>query len=95
MANTRQSAKRARQEKKRTSRNKIVRGATRSALKQALEALRTKDGAKAKEAYMTAVKAISKAASKGAMPQRRAARKVSRLTLLAKKVLPEALGLKK
>ncbi len=91
MANTRQSAKRSRQEDSRKSRNTLVRGVTRSALKQALEALRTKDVAKAKAAYQLAVKALSKAASKGVMPKRRAARKVSRLTLLAKKVMPESI----
>jgi ribosomal protein S20 len=36
------------------------------------------------------VKSLTKAASKGAIPKSRAARKVSRLTLLAKKLLPEA-----
>ena len=50
------------------------------------------DAAKAKEAYHAAVRAISKAASKGSIPQGRAARKISRLTHLAKKALPAALS---
>lgn len=91
MANTRQSTKRAKQALKRQSRNQIVRSATRTALRQALEAIRTKDLGKAKAAYTNAVKALSKAASKGAIPNGRAARKVSRLTLFVKKALPAAL----
>lgn len=88
MANTRQSEKRARQAEKRQTRNQIVRSATRSALSKALEAIRAKDAQKAKEAYNGAIRALSKAASKGAIPKGRAARKISRLTLLAKKTLP-------
>ncbi len=94
MANTRQSAKRAKQAKARQSRNTIVRSATRSAVKNALEAIQTKDLAKAQAAYKAAVKALSKAASKGAMPKTRAARKVSRLTAFVKKALPTTLSSK-
>ena len=91
MANTRTSTKRARQAETRRQTNQIVRGATRSALKNGLDAVRGKDEAKAKEAYAAAVRALSKAASKGAIPQRRAARKNIRLTLLAKKAMPSIL----
>jgi small subunit ribosomal protein S20 len=90
MANTRKAAKRARQATDRQARNTIVRSATRSALRVAMEAVKSRDTAKAKEAYKAAVRALSKAASKGAIPQGRAARKVSRLTLLLKKQLPAA-----
>lgn len=91
MANTRTSTKRARQAEKRKERNTIVRSATRTVLKQALEAIKSKDMAKAQQAYKSAVKALSKAASKGAIPKGRAARKISRLTHLAKKTVPQAL----
>jgi small subunit ribosomal protein S20 len=91
MANTRKSEKRARQAAGRQTRNTIVRSATRSALRAALDAIKNKDAAKAKEAYLGAVKALSKAASKGAIPAGRASRKVSRLTQLAKKALPSIL----
>jgi small subunit ribosomal protein S20 len=91
MANTRQSTKRAGQAKKRQTRNTIVRSMSRSVLKDALDAIRNKDLEKAKSAYTNAIKALSKAASKGAIPKGRAARKISRLTLLAKKALPEVL----
>jgi small subunit ribosomal protein S20 len=91
MANTRTSTKRARQADKRQSRNTIVRSATRSVLRQALDAIKSKDMSKAHAAYKSAIKALSKAASKGAIPKGRAARKISRLTKLAKKNLPNAL----
>lgn len=91
MANTRTSAKRARQAVKKNSRNQTVRTSTRSALRVALDAIKTQDSAKAKEAYALAIKALSKAASKGSIPRGRAARKISRLTLLVKKSIPAIL----
>jgi small subunit ribosomal protein S20 len=91
MANTRQSTKRALQAKKRQARNTIVRSATRTALRDALAALKAKDVSQAKDAYKAAVRALSKAATKGGLPKGRAARKVSRLTLLVKKTLPAVL----
>jgi ribosomal protein S20 len=92
MANTRTSTKRARQAETRKSRNVVVRSSTKSALRDALAAIQAKDVSKAKEAYMSAIKALSKAASKGGIPKGRAARKISRLTLLAKKALPAMLS---
>ena len=98
MANTRKSTKRAKQALKRNTRNQIVRSSTKTALRDALRALQTppsKDAnvtSLAQQAYHTAVKALSKAASKGALPPRRAARKISRLARLAKKQLPAALA---
>jgi small subunit ribosomal protein S20 len=94
MANTRKSTKRALQTVKRQTRNTVVRSATKTALRDALAAIQTKDVAKAKEAYMSAVKALSKAASKGGIPQGRAARKISRLTHFIKKSMPQAISAK-
>ncbi len=91
MANTRQSSKRAKQAVKRQSRNIKVRSATRTALKKAVEAIQGKDLNQAKELYKEAIRTVSKAASKGVIPARRAARKVARLTKLAQKALPDAL----
>lgn len=88
MANTRKSAKRARQAVKRQARNQSVRSETRTAIRSALDGIKTADVAKAREAYIGAVKALSKAASKGTIPKGRAARKISRLTILAKKTVP-------
>ena len=92
MANTKTATKRAKQALKRQGVNQIIRSATRSALKNAVDAIRTTDPAKAKAAYQDAVKALSKAASKGAIPSGRAARKISRLTLFAKKTIPTLLN---
>jgi len=92
MANTRKSTKRAAQTVNRQARNTMVRSSTRKAVKAVVDALKTKDAAKVKEAYGQAVKALSKAATKGAIPKSRAARKVSRLTHFLKKTLPAAVG---
>ena len=94
MANTKTAAKRARQAIRRQTKNQMTRSKTRTSLKTALEAIQSKDTAKAKEAYLAAVRALSKAATKGAMPKGRAARKISRLTLLAKKTIPAAVAAK-
>ncbi len=95
MANTRTATKRARQALSRQARNIITRSSTRTALKGALDAIKKKDQALAKSAYLNAVRALSKAASKGAIPKARAARKISRLTLFVKKSLPAALAAQK
>lgn len=95
MANTRKATKRALQADKRQTRNTIIRSATKSALRNALDAIKTsKDDGKAKDSFKAAVRALSKAASKGAIPKGRAARKISRLTLLAKKTRPAAVAAK-
>jgi small subunit ribosomal protein S20 len=94
MANKRQSTKRATQALKRQARNSTLKSATKTAVKKVVEAVQTKDVSKAKEAYTLAIKALSKAATKGTIPKTRASRKISRLTLLAKKMLPDALPIK-
>lgn len=88
MANTRKAAKRARQAVTRQTRNRTIQSATRSALKGAMDAIKTNDAAKAKAAFHSAIKALSKAASKGSIPKGRASRKISRLTRLVKKTIP-------
>ena len=92
MANTKTATKRARQALTKQARNTITRSATRTALKGAMDALKAKDTTQAHAAYLNAVRALSKAASKGAIPKARAARKISRLTLFVKKNLPAALA---
>jgi small subunit ribosomal protein S20 len=91
MANTKTATKRARQALDRQGRNQIVRSATRTALKSAVDAVKSKDAAKVKTAYANAIRTLSKAASKGAIPKGRAARKISRLTIMIKKTVPAAL----
>jgi len=94
MPNTRGALKRTKQAEKRRDRNRVVRSSTRTAIKNAVEAIDSKDAEKAKPAYEFAVKSLAKAASKGAFPRTRVARKISRLTMLAKKAFPEALNFK-
>lgn len=92
MANTRQSTKRAAQTIKKQKRNTLVRSQTKTAVSKAIDAISKKDLSIAKDAYMLAIKKLAKAASKGSIPKKRADRKISRLTLLAKKALPQALA---
>lgn len=91
MANTRTSAKRAKQAIKKQTRNTIAKSKAKSVLKDAFEAIRSKNVQKAKDAYALAVKELAKAGGRGTIPFGRASRKISRLTLLAKKTLPEIL----
>ena len=79
MANTRSAEKRNRQAQKRRARNAAVRSNVRSAVKNAREALASKDPAKAKDAVTSAVRTLGKAASKGVLHKRTAARRISRL----------------
>jgi small subunit ribosomal protein S20 len=95
MANTKTATKRARQALTRQARNQIVKSVTKSSIKNAVDAIKGKDATKAKAAYIDAVKALSKAASKGTIPKARASRKISRLTLFVKKNLPAAASTQK
>ena len=83
MANTRTSTKRARQSAERQSRNQSIRSATRTVIRGTVDAFKKKENTA--EALQKATVALSKAASKGAIPKKRAARKISRLARLAKK----------
>jgi len=89
MPNTRQAAKRVRQSLKKQDRNQVVKSTTKTAVRKALTAISQK-GETAQTAYREAIRALSKAASKGVIAKGKAARKISRLTLMAKKVHPEA-----
>ncbi|MFN0061719.1 MAG: 30S ribosomal protein S20 [Myxococcaceae bacterium] len=79
MANTKSAEKRNRQALKRRARNQSVRSSVRSVVKKAREALAAKDPKKVKEALSEAARALSKAASKGVLHPRNAARRLSRL----------------
>jgi small subunit ribosomal protein S20 len=95
MANTRTSAKRARQADRRNARNQVVRSATRSAVRGAMDAITAKDAKVSKEAFQAAIRALMKAASKGAIPKGRASRKIGRLTRLAQRTVPTIFSPKK
>jgi small subunit ribosomal protein S20 len=83
LANHKSAEKRARQNMKRRMRNKPVR----AQLKHATKEVRSAAGSASKEAAMgevkTAQSVIDKAAKKGVIHRRTAARKISRLSKLA------------
>ncbi|WP_224370837.1 30S ribosomal protein S20 [Hyalangium versicolor] len=84
MANTKSAEKRNRQAQKRRARNTNVRTTVKNSLKKAREAISTKDAAKTGDALKDAVRSLSKAASKGVIHKRNAARRIARLTKAAK-----------
>jgi small subunit ribosomal protein S20 len=80
MANHASAEKRNRQRITRTERNRAITSAVRTHVKRVRAAITAKDKAKAKEALSTAVRAIDKAASKGAVHTKAASRTISRLS---------------
>ena len=79
MANHPSAEKRNRQREKRTQRNRGIKSAVRTQVKTVRAAIASKDPAAAATALKEASVAIARAASKGALPKKTAARKVSRL----------------
>jgi small subunit ribosomal protein S20 len=80
MANHPSAEKRNRQRIKRTLRNKVARGASRTAVKRAREALAAEDTKEAAERVQAAVVALAKAAKKGAIHPRKASRTTARIS---------------
>ncbi len=85
MANTTSAEKRNRQSQKRRARNQSVRSTVKTAVKNLREATATKDAGKMKDALTNAVRTLGKAASKGVLHKRTAARRTSRLMKAANK----------
>ncbi|NOK21644.1 MULTISPECIES: 30S ribosomal protein S20 [Corallococcus] len=85
MANTKSAEKRYRQSLKRRARNVNVRTSVKDAVKSAREAIASKDGSKLTDALKAASKTLNKAASKGVLHKRTAARRISRLAKAAAK----------
>ena len=83
MANHKSAEKRNRQSLKRRARNLNVKEGVKNAVKQAREAITAKDPAKATDALKTATKTLAKAASKGVLHPRTAARRIGRLAKAA------------
>jgi small subunit ribosomal protein S20 len=83
LANTKSAEKRNRQAQKRRARNTVVRTSVKGALKKAREAISTKDAAKSGDALKAAIRTLSKAASKGVIHPRNAARRIGRLSKAA------------
>ena len=79
MANHASALKRARQNEERRMRNKAYRTRVRGAVKSVRQAISAKDQEAARAALKAAEPIIDKAASKGVLPKRTAARKISRL----------------
>ncbi len=82
MANHPSARKRARQNKKRRAANVQVKSGVKSTVKKARLAV-TGDPARAAELVRAAETELMRAASKGVIPERRAARKIARLTKAA------------
>ena len=79
MANHKSAKKRARQTRKRTERNRGTRSRVKSAVKSARSALAAGDTEETAAALKAAEGVLRRAASKGAIPKKRASRHVSRL----------------
>lgn len=79
MANHPSAEKRNRQRISRTSANRVQIGATRTAVRKAREGLAGGDAAQAQTAVKAASVALARAASKGRIHKKTAARKTSRL----------------
>jgi small subunit ribosomal protein S20 len=79
VANHPSAEKRNRQRIKRTLRNRVVKSAVRTLVKNVRSALAAKDAKAAQAALKLATVAIDKAKTKGAIPREAASRTVSRL----------------
>lgn len=79
MANIKSQIKRNRQNEKRRLRNRVVRGTTRSAVRQARAAFETGNVEETKTAVIEAISKLDKAAEKGVIHKNNAARRKSRL----------------
>ena len=79
MANIKSQIKRNRQNEKRRLRNRVVRGTTRSVIKNARQAIETGEVENSQTAVMVAISALDSAAQKGVLHKNNAARRKSRL----------------
>jgi small subunit ribosomal protein S20 len=79
LANIKSQIKRNRQNEKRRLHNRVFRGAARKAVAKARVAIEAGEQVESREAVLTAVKALDKAAEKGIIHKNNAARRKSRL----------------
>ncbi len=86
MANIKSQIKRVKTNETRRQRNKSVRSAVRTAVRRFREAVESGDTEKATELQRAASRALDKAASKGVVHKRTAARRKSRLAKAANAV---------
>jgi small subunit ribosomal protein S20 len=80
LANHKSAIKRAKQAEKKREINKAVKTRVKNVIKAVQTAMAEKSPDKAKESLAKAIPVIDKAASKGTLHHRNAARKISRLT---------------
>ena len=83
MANTKSAEKQNRQAQKHRARNQHVMSGLRTQVRKFREAATGADAAKTKDELKAAIKAISKAASKGVIHKAQASRRIARLTKAA------------
>ena len=79
MANHKSAVKRHKQSLQRAGRNRAARTRVKNAIKEVRAAITSSDRAQAGEALVKATSMLSKAAGKGALHWKKAARKISRL----------------
>ncbi|NPV77470.1 MAG: 30S ribosomal protein S20 [Anaerolineae bacterium] len=79
MANIKSAIKRNKQNEKRRLRNRIVRGRTRTFIKEARLEIQNADVESAEKAVLKAVSSLDKAAAKGVVHKNNASRRKSRL----------------
>lgn len=80
MANHKSAIKRHKQSIKRTARNRAVKTRIKNVIKSVYTAITSNEYEKAEQLLITATSTIDKAAKKGVIHWKKAARKVSRLT---------------
>jgi small subunit ribosomal protein S20 len=80
VANHKSAKKRARQTLKRAHRNRNIRSRVKSAIRSVRSAVAASDAEKSDAALGVAESVLRRAASKGAIPKKRASRQISRLT---------------
>jgi small subunit ribosomal protein S20 len=84
VANTKSAEKQNRQAHKHRARNQGITSAVRTQVRKFREALASGDAAKTKTELVSAIRAISKAASKGVIHKAQASRRIARLSKSAK-----------
>jgi small subunit ribosomal protein S20 len=88
LANIKSQIKRNRQNDKRRLRNRVYRGQTRTAIKDARVVIESQDAEASKKAVLEAISALDKAAEKGVIHKNNAARRKSRLMKAFNKMEP-------
>jgi len=79
LANIKSQIKRNRQNEKKRLRNRVVRGTTRSVVKNAQKAIESGEVENSQTAVLSAISALDEAAQKGVLHKNNAARRKSRL----------------